>query len=231
MCVVKKPSIPPPSQADQQKPLPILRNPILDGMLGNIASLRSGTSAFRIDLANPLTIGAGPGGFGGSGSGGGSGGSSGGSSGSYSGGSTSGSTDYAPKCVTYDSYILMADGSEKRAIDLQVGDVLWTRHEDTGELGSYRLSDLSFAVSEIVSRKGYPDASPAHRFAVPDWLFNLVPARLRWFRARLFGRRAGLSSVAKLTVDEAHTYYARHPAPGSPWRLSHNIKNLSGAGY
>lgn len=59
-----------------------MRNPILDGLLGNIAAQRAGTSAFRIDLANPLTIpGGGPGGSpsGGGGSGGPSGGSSGGS--------------------------------------------------------------------------------------------------------------------------------------------------------
>lgn len=56
MCLVSKPSIPAPSAAEQAKPLPIIRNPILDGLVGNIAALRAGTNAFRIDLANPLTI-------------------------------------------------------------------------------------------------------------------------------------------------------------------------------
>jgi hypothetical protein len=64
-------------------------------MLGNIAALRQGTNAFRIDLINPLTIPAGgpnaPG-IGGGGSGGsGSGGSSSGSG--TSSGSTSTKTD------------------------------------------------------------------------------------------------------------------------------------------
>ena len=66
-------------------------------MLGNIAALRQGTSAFRIDLANPLTIpagglaGAGNQSVSGSASGGGGGSSSGGSTGgSSTGGSTSG---------------------------------------------------------------------------------------------------------------------------------------------
>lgn len=91
MCVVKKPKI---TAADQEKDksLPILRNPILDGMLGNIASLRNGTSAFRIDLINPLTIprgGAGGGATGGGTSGGTSGG---GTSGGTSSGSTGGTT-------------------------------------------------------------------------------------------------------------------------------------------
>lgn len=84
MCLVKKPKIPNPAddKAGQPKALPILRNPILDGMLGNIAALRAGTSAFRIDLLNPLTIPMG--GSRGSSSGGSSG------SGSSSGGSSSG---------------------------------------------------------------------------------------------------------------------------------------------
>lgn len=97
MCVVSKPKIPAPDPNSQQKPPPIIRNPILDGLLGNIAATRAGTSAFRIDLVNPLTIptGGGLGGgaaSGGSGSGGGSGGggstTSGGSS--FSGGGTGG---------------------------------------------------------------------------------------------------------------------------------------------
>lgn len=99
MCIVKTPKIPDPAtNGATDKPLPILRNPILDGMLGNIAALRAGTSGFRIDLLNPLTIPGGPrgGGFGGgNGYGGGSGGggsSGGGSSGGSSGGGSSSTT-------------------------------------------------------------------------------------------------------------------------------------------
>lgn len=102
MCIVKTPKIPDPAtNGAADKPLPILRNPILDGLLGNIAATRAGTSAFRIDLLNPLKIpgggnrggsgsgsGGGPGGVGGVG---GSGSSGGGSSGGSSGGGTSSS--------------------------------------------------------------------------------------------------------------------------------------------
>jgi uncharacterized membrane protein YgcG len=77
LCVASKPKIPAPSAAEQDKPLPVLRNPILDGLLGNIAATRAGTSAFRIDLVNPLTIPPAS-----------SGGSSGNSSGTSSGGSS-----------------------------------------------------------------------------------------------------------------------------------------------
>lgn len=80
MCIVKKPKIAEPSASQSQKPPPIIRNPILDGLLGNIASTRAGTSAFRIDLINPLTIpqGGGLGGGGASGGGGSGSGSTGG---------------------------------------------------------------------------------------------------------------------------------------------------------
>lgn len=98
MCVVKTPKI--PNSPEDNKPLPILRNPFLDGLLGNIAATRDGRNSLRIPL-NPLGIpvGGGVGGGGGGGiGGGGSAPSSGGtSSGEFSGGgggstgSTSGS--------------------------------------------------------------------------------------------------------------------------------------------
>lgn len=90
MCAVKKPSIP-KNSAEDDKDLPILRNPILDGMLGNIAAQRNGRNGFRIDLLNPLAIPiGGAGSIGGGGSDfSGSGGSTGSSSSPSSGGSTS----------------------------------------------------------------------------------------------------------------------------------------------
>lgn len=94
MCLVKKPKI--KTSADDQKDPPVLRNPILDGMLGNIAAIRGGRNALRIDLANPLAIPAGGGTGTGVGGGGGgapsSGGTSSGSSSGGSGGSTGGSS-------------------------------------------------------------------------------------------------------------------------------------------
>jgi hypothetical protein len=95
MCLVKKPHIPDPTKDGQDKPLPILRNPMLDGLLGNIAALRNGRNSLRIPL-NPLGIpvggggGGGMGGYPGSGLGGGLGGGGGTSGGGTSGGGTSG---------------------------------------------------------------------------------------------------------------------------------------------
>jgi hypothetical protein len=89
LCAVKKPKISKTEQ-EKDKELPVLRNPFLDGMLGDIAALRSGTSAFRIDLLNPLTIpvGGGIGGVGPGAGGGSTGGASSGGGGSTSGGGT-----------------------------------------------------------------------------------------------------------------------------------------------
>ena len=92
MCLVKKPKIPDTSKTEKDPP--IVRNSILDGMLGNIAALRgAGRNGMRIDLLNPLAIPVGGGtGVGVGGGGGGSGGSS-TSAGTSSGTSGSGSTD------------------------------------------------------------------------------------------------------------------------------------------
>jgi len=52
MCSVKTPKV----KEEKEKKLPVIRNPILDGMLGNIAAIRNGRNALRIDLLNPLAI-------------------------------------------------------------------------------------------------------------------------------------------------------------------------------
>jgi hypothetical protein len=78
VCVVKTPKIKNTGTTDQSKPLPILRNPILDGMgiEPSIQSLRIG----RGGLVNPL---AAPGSGGGGGSGGSSSGGGAQNSGAY----------------------------------------------------------------------------------------------------------------------------------------------------
>lgn len=120
-------------------------------------------------------------------------------------------------CVTCDSLILMADGTEKPAGELQPGDVVHTHHELTGELGNYEVTNVQFAHDTVYSRRGYPDATRNHRFGF--WLLGM-----RWYRASRLGKRSHVSGVAKITVMGAHTYMARHPSPGSKWRLCHNIK-------
>jgi len=58
MCVVKTPKIAAPTtQADKEKPLQVLRNPLLDGIQGNINSLRIGRSSLRVDRTTGSTAG------------------------------------------------------------------------------------------------------------------------------------------------------------------------------
>ena len=53
MCVVKTPKIKAPTQPGSDKPLPILTNPILDGIDPTTNSLRVGRRSLRIDRTVP----------------------------------------------------------------------------------------------------------------------------------------------------------------------------------
>ena len=56
MCLVKTPKIAKPTPAQgQDKPLPILRNPLLDGIDPTTNALRIGRSNLRIDRATAAT--------------------------------------------------------------------------------------------------------------------------------------------------------------------------------
>lgn len=221
MCMVKKPKVKEPKEKDPA----IIRNPLLDGLLGNIAAIRNGRNMFRIDLLNPLTIPGGPGagGGGGGGFGGGSGGGGGGGSSGGGGGGSDGA-DFIPLCVTDDTLILMADGTEKPAAALTVGDMVATYDEETLTLGSYPVEAVLFASDDVYALPGFPDATARHRFALPLWLARRLPPRLRWFRAGWLGLPLGEKRIAKITISGAHTYLARRPAGGTKWRLSHNVK-------
>lgn len=115
-------------------------------------------------------------------------------------------------CVTDDALILMADGTERPARDLVVGDLLWTRHEDTLAPGSYPIEAIDFAEEDILVVV-LPGTGPL--FGTPDhrvWTFE------GWQTLRdLCGVPAGRARVAKITVEDAHTYI-------SNGALSHNIK-------
>lgn len=53
MCIVKTPKIQNTGTTSSDKPLPVLQNPILDGLNPSIQSLRIGRSALRIDPVAP----------------------------------------------------------------------------------------------------------------------------------------------------------------------------------
>lgn len=113
------------------------------------------------------------------------------------------------RCVTDDTLILMADGSERAAGNLKVGDLLRTRHEQTMEWGDYPIVAIEFADEQVLKAHGYPRATPAHRF----WIEGQG-----WVHMLALGFPDGIARVAKITVADAHTYV-------SAGILSHNIKS------
>jgi len=110
-------------------------------------------------------------------------------------------------CVTEDTPVLMADGSEKRAGDIAVGDQVWTQHEDTMKWGAFPVVAAQTVESDDVWQGLGIHATGGHRV----WLGG------GWVRMRDIGTPAAPARVVRLTVDDAHTYY-------SAGVLSHNIK-------
>lgn len=111
-------------------------------------------------------------------------------------------------CPVDTTEILMSDGRYKMMRDCEVGEYVWTRHEDTGEYGRYRISHIEFVEAEVFYKEGYPKATPGHRYY----------ADRRWQTLEeLGGEPAGKARVCKMTVEDAHTYI-------SEGVLSHNIK-------
>lgn len=116
-------------------------------------------------------------------------------------------------CVTLDAMILMADGTEKLAGELQVGDLIHTRHEATLEWGNFPVSAMAVAPDEplfkaVIGGKELRGTA-LHRI----WVAGA------WHTLSELGRSAGRGDVAKITVTDAHTYI-------SNGILSHNIKPL-----
>lgn len=84
-------------------------------------------------------------------------------------------------------------------------------------LGDYPVSAIAFAEEEVWKAAGYPRATPDHRFYIGG----------QWVTMREIGEPDGRAEVAKITVDQAHTYI-------SAGVLSHNIKRYdyyTGVGF
>ncbi|QNQ08292.1 ubiquitin-activating E1 FCCH domain-containing protein [Sphingomonas alpina] len=112
-------------------------------------------------------------------------------------------------CVTVDTMILMADGREKEAHLVHIGDLLRTRHARTLEWGSYPVTAISFHTAPVWRAEGHPRATAGHRF----W-------HDRWVRMDEIGAPDGEALVARITVADAQTYV-------SAGVLSHNFKENS----
>lgn len=112
-------------------------------------------------------------------------------------------------CVTTDTPVLMADGAEREAGSLIVGDMLRTRHEVSFAWGDYPVEAISFATEPVfcaVIGGTVLRGTAGHRVWDGDWI-----------RLGDIGAPDGEAVVARITVTEAHTYM-------SAGILSHNAK-------
>lgn len=113
-------------------------------------------------------------------------------------------------CVVVETPVLMADGTEKPAGSLVVGDLVRTRHEETMALGNFRVLTVEVVeddvwLADFGGRK--VRATAGHRV----WWDR------RWVTAEMFGVPDGRAQVVKLSVERARTYI-------SNGLLSHNLK-------
>lgn len=120
-------------------------------------------------------------------------------------------------CVADDTPILMWDGTETMARDLAAGSLLATQREDTLEWGHYPITAIDFVTEPVLAATiggRRIRATAAHRF----WINGA------WVRMEDLGEPDGEAVVARITVDEAHTYV-------SAGVLSHNIKQYQQLDY
>lgn len=135
-------------------------------------------------------------------------------------------------CPDVETPILMADGAEKRAGDVVVGDRVLTRHEHTGDWVIERVYAVSISEEERLTAR-FADgralvATPGHRVSVSG---AFVAIRDLALGDVVSGRPAGVVAgiepegtgpVVRISVEEAQTYIAAG-------LLSHNIKPLDEA--
>ena len=122
---------------------------------------------------------------------------------------TGGGGYYRP-CVSDDTLILLADGTQIEARFLTVGSMLRTQHETSFAWGDYPVLAVSFAWQPVL--KATIDrtdirATADHRFHIGD----------AWVPMRDIGEPDGEAWVARISVQDARTYV-------SAGVLSHNIK-------
>ena len=131
-----------------------------------------------------------------------------------------------PTCPDPNTLILLSDGSQKRAGDLQVGDVVRTQHEDTLEWGEHKVTYvetteaeklvLTFDHVEFIcstSHKFYVEGkgwTEVNQIEVGDFVIGLEQSH-----KLLEVRDSSYGDVVVIQVEDAHTYI-------SEGLLSHN---------
>lgn len=121
--------------------------------------------------------------------------------------------DPPPSCPDPNCLILLADDTQKKAGELQIGDFVKTYHENTFEYGDYQVTyveivnnvtkfKLKFETSEII-------CSDSHKFYV-DGLWkeckNMQIGDVVSEQKLLEIEQVDDGDVVKITVDDAHTY-------------------------
>jgi len=122
-------------------------------------------------------------------------------------------------CPDPEMPILMADGSEKKAGDIKIGDEILTQHEHTLEWGTYKVIQKSilhekklrmiFASTEDNSHKEII-CSDSHQFYSNDsgWISSLemnIGDTVGNYKL-ISSEKIESGQVVQLAVDEAHTY-------------------------
>ena len=129
-------------------------------------------------------------------------------------------------CPDPDTLILLSDGSQKRAGDLQVGDVVRTQHEDTLEWGEHKITYVEIKGSEKLvltfdnleficstSHKFYVEGkgwTSVNQMEIGDFVIGLEESH-----KLLEVNDSSYGDVVVIQVEDAHTYI-------SEGLLSHN---------
>ena len=126
-----------------------------------------------------------------------------------------------PPCPDPNMPILMADGTEKRAGDVEVGDYVLTQHEKTFDWGKYKVIYKQIASSEkyklIFAHLSGNESlnkevivSESHSFHVKNdnWknTWELEIGDIIDQYKLISSERIGVGDVVRIEIDDAHTY-------------------------
>ena len=122
-------------------------------------------------------------------------------------------------CPTPDMLILLADNSQKPAGEIEVGDMVYTAHEDSRNWGEYKVTHKEISTDSIVKVNfdiKSITCSPSHKlfsYNRDEWLevdkleegdevLTDTGVKARWISTE----PQGSGDVVVLTVEDAHTY-------------------------
>jgi len=133
-------------------------------------------------------------------------------------------------CPDPNMHILMSDGSQKKAGDLKVGDLIKTNHEKTLELGEYKVEYVNILENVEKIKFTFDESviicSSTHKFYVNDsWkeAKDMVIGDLVSDKKLLAIENVEDGDVVHITVEDAHTYICEG-------LLSHNKRFAPGKG-